>query len=155
LWDEPAAARDGLANGGKRAPRERKESPMRTRTGISRDILIYTAVWTVLGLFSFAEWLASASSRTVHRPWPPVLGSTMLDYYTTGLATPVYVWLVRRFPIVAPRIGRTVLLYVAVMAACVVLKWLVDVRCRTPFSTAAGRLCSCSSTIRSVSCSRR
>ena len=100
---------------------------MRTRTGISRDILIYTAVWTVLGLFSFAEWLASASSRTVHRPWPPVLGSTMLDYYTTGLATPVYVWLVRRFPIVAPRIGRTVLLYVAVMAACVVLKWLVDV----------------------------
>lgn len=100
---------------------------MRTRTNIWRDILIYTAVWTLLGLFSFADWLASSSSRPVHRPWLPVFGSTMLDYYTTGLATPVYVWLVRRFAIVAPRFGRTVLLYVAVMAACVVLKWIVDV----------------------------
>jgi two-component system, LytTR family, sensor kinase len=98
---------------------------MRTRTGIWRDILVYTAVWTALGLFSFAEWLATSSSRPVHRPWPAVLESTMLDYYTTGIATPVYVWLVRRFPIVAPRIGRTVLLYAVVMAACVVLKWAV------------------------------
>jgi two-component system LytT family sensor kinase len=98
---------------------------MRTRTGIWRDILIYTAVWTVLGLFSFAEFLATASSRPVHRPWPVALGATMLDYYTTGIATPIYVWLVRRFPIAGPRIGRTVLLYVVVMAACVVLKWVV------------------------------
>ena len=127
MRDEPAAARDERATRGKRAPRERKNSAMRTRTNLSRDILIYTAVWTLLGLFSFADWLASASSRPVHRPWLPVFGSTMLDYYTTGLATPVYVWLVRRFPIVAPRIGRTVLLYVAVMAACVVLKWIVDI----------------------------
>jgi sensor histidine kinase YesM len=98
---------------------------MRTRTGIWRDILFYTAVWTVLGLFSFAEWLASSSSRPVHRPWPAALESTMLDYYTTGIATPIYVWLVRRFPIIAPRIGRTLLLYAVVMAACVVLKWVV------------------------------
>jgi sensor histidine kinase YesM len=98
---------------------------MRTRTIIWRDILIYTAVWTVLGLFSFADWLASASSRPVNRPWPAALGGTMLDYYTTGIATPIYVWLVRRFPIVAPRIARTVLLYAVVMAACVVVKWAV------------------------------
>ncbi|HEV3089664.1 MAG TPA: histidine kinase [Candidatus Elarobacter sp.] len=98
---------------------------MRTRTGIWRDVLLYTAVWTALGLFSFAEFLATASSRPVHRPWPSALGATMLDYYTTGIATPIYVWLVRRFPIAGPRIGRTVLLYVVVMAACVVLKWVV------------------------------
>jgi two-component system LytT family sensor kinase len=98
---------------------------MRTRTGIWRDTVIYTTVWTALGLFSFAEFLATASSRPVHRPWPVALGATMLDYYTTGVATPIYVWVVRRFPIAGPRIGRTVLLYVAVMAACVVLKWVV------------------------------
>jgi signal transduction histidine kinase len=106
---------------------------MRTRSDVWRDLLIYTAVWTVLGLFSFAEWLAGASSRPVHRPWVPAFGSIMLDYYTTGIATPVYVWLVRRFPIVAPRIGRTVLLYVAVMAACVVLKWIVEVPLQNTF----------------------
>ncbi len=132
LWDEPAAARDGLGanverarDSGDRTPRARNHSPMRIRTVVWRDILIYTVVWTVLGLFSFAEWLATSSSRPVHRPWPAVLESTMLDYYTTGIATPIYVWLVRRFPIVAPRIGRTLLLYAVVMAACVVLKWVV------------------------------
>jgi len=102
-------------------------SAMRTRTAIWRDILLYTAVWTALGLFSFADWLASNSTRPVHRPWPPMFGSIMLDYYTTGLATPVYVWLVRRVPIVAPRIGRTILLYLLVMAVCVFLKWSIDV----------------------------
>jgi two-component system, LytTR family, sensor kinase len=100
---------------------------MPARSNLWRDFLFYAAVWTVLGLFSFAEWLASASSRPVHRPWLPTLGSTMLDYYTTGIATPIYVRLVRRFPIVAPRIVRTVLLYAAVMAVCVVLKWIIDI----------------------------
>ena len=106
---------------------------MRSRAVIWRDVLIYTAVWTLLGLFSFAQWLANASSRTGQHPWLPALGSTMLDYYTTGVATPIYVWLVRRFPIVAPRIGRTVLLYLGVMAACVVLKWVIHVPLENAF----------------------
>ncbi len=100
---------------------------MRTRATIRRDILIYTAVWTALGLFSFAEWLANVAGQTVHRPWTWAFGSIMLDYYTTGIATPIYVWLVRRFPFVAPRIGRTVLVYLVVMAACVALKWVIEV----------------------------
>jgi sensor histidine kinase YesM len=100
---------------------------MRPRTVIWRDILIYTAVWTLLGLFSFAQWLANASLRTGQHPWLPAFGSIMLDYYTTGIATPVYVWLVRRLPIVTPPVARTVLIYTGVMAACVCLKWLVYV----------------------------
>lgn len=100
---------------------------MQTRVGVWRDIGIYAGVWTLLGVFSFAQWLANAPSRTGNHPWGPVLAGVMLDYYTIGIATPIYVWLVRRFPIDAPRVGRTVLVYLGVMAACVVLKWAIHV----------------------------
>jgi two-component system LytT family sensor kinase len=106
---------------------------MRTRTAVWRDILIYTAVWTLLGLFSFAQWLGNAPSRTGDHPWGPALGQTMLDYYTIGMSTPIYVWLVRRFPIDGPRIGRTILVYLVVIAGCVLLKWAVHTQLENVF----------------------
>ena len=84
-------------------------------------------MWTLLALFSFAEWLVSAPSRSGPQPWAPALGRTMLDYYTLGITTPLYVWMLRRFPLAAHRIVRTVLIYFAVMAVGVVLKWTVHV----------------------------
>jgi hypothetical protein len=132
LWDEPAPARDERARGrfgpsGNVAVRARNDPNMRTRTEVWRDVLIYTAVWTLLVLFEFAQWLANATQRTGHHPWPPALGGFALDYYTIGLATPIYVWLVRRHPIVAPHVARTAALYVVVLAACLLLKWAVHV----------------------------
>jgi two-component system LytT family sensor kinase len=100
---------------------------VRNRTAVWRDILIYTAVWTVLGLFSFALWVVNAQYIGHLGGWPSALGSTMLDFYTLGVTTPILVWLVRRVPIVQRRAALVALLYLAVMVACVVLKWLIHV----------------------------
>ena len=100
---------------------------MRNRTAVWRDMLIYTAIWTVLGLFSFTLWMVNAQYTGKLSGWAPALGTTMLDFYTIGITTPILVWMVRRFPIVQPRAALVALLYLAVMAACVVLKWLIHV----------------------------
>src|ERR1700681_3445394 len=122
--------RTGRSTGrtGREERRTTVESPsMRNRTAVWRDMLIYTAIWTVLGLFSFTLWMVNAQYTGKLSGWVPALGTTMLDFYTIGITTPILVGMVRRFPIVQPRAALVALLYLAVMAACVVLKWLIHV----------------------------
>jgi two-component system, LytTR family, sensor kinase len=57
------------------------------------------AIWTVLGLLSALQTVIFLNSINEAIDWGPVLVSRMADWYTCALFTPVYFWLVRRYPI--------------------------------------------------------
>lgn|SRR5574341_107914 len=79
--------------------------------------LLGSAVWVVLGLMSAAQnatWRAY-SGRPVD--WGLILPNSLGDWLTCGLFTPLFYWMVRRFPIRGERWGLKLPIHLA--ASCV------------------------------------
>ena len=90
-----------------------------------RDAAIYAGVWTILGVFAATQNVASTIYVGERVDWIGTFGTQLLNWYTCGIGTPLYLWLVRRYPLVGGRVLRRLPLYVVVVLACVVLKYVV------------------------------
>ena len=95
------------------------------RESFRRDVVLYSAVWTLLGLFSAAQSLATRMLEGQPLEWGATIGTELLNWYTCGIDTPVYIWLVRRFPLRGPTLARRVALYVAILLVSVPIKYLI------------------------------
>ena len=70
-----------------------------TRNRTTRLWLLGILVWTTLAFMSAAQnatWRV-LSGRPVH--WGAFLPTTLADWYTCGMFTPFFYWMVRRFPV--------------------------------------------------------
>jgi len=79
-------------------------------------------IWTVLALLSAAQnatWRA-LSGRPVN--WGVILPTTLADWYTCGMFTPFFYWMVRRFPIRGDRWWARLPIHLAASLVFVVLK---------------------------------
>jgi two-component system LytT family sensor kinase len=79
-------------------------------------------IWTVLALLSAAQnatWRA-LSGRPVN--WGAILPTTLADWYTCGMFTPFFYWMVRRFPIRGDRWWARLPIHLAASLVFVVLK---------------------------------
>jgi two-component system LytT family sensor kinase len=85
------------------------------------------AVWSLLALLGALQ--NAVYFQTIGRPvpWMPLVGSRLLDWYTCALFTPVYFWLVYRFPLDRQHAGRRIPLYLGITALFVVLKYAIYV----------------------------
>jgi two-component system, LytTR family, sensor kinase len=92
---------------------------------VGRDAAIYIAVWTALGVFAATQNVVS--TMYAHQPvhWVGTYVTQLLNWYTCGIGTPLYLVLVRRYPLSGGRILRRLPLYVGAVAVCVVLKYVV------------------------------
>jgi sensor histidine kinase YesM len=91
--------------------------------------------WTLMGIFAATQQLATA---TVYKlPFDPkaVYVTQLLNFWTCGIGTPLYLWLVRRYPLIPwdrsklPWIG----LYAASMVFSFVLKYVVWIPIQNTF----------------------
>jgi signal transduction histidine kinase len=81
-------------------------------------------IWTAWGLLSAAqEVLSYTLSRGVPLPWPRALLLQMPQAYMWALATPVIIWLGRRFPLARGRWLGAAVLHLAV---CLIWVFIVD-----------------------------
>jgi two-component system, LytTR family, sensor kinase len=88
-------------------------------------VAIYTAVWTLLGLFDATQTFASDAflhERTASF-WA-IVGTSLLNWYTCGMSTPLYLWLVYRLPLERPHLAARVPIYMLAVAACVMAKYI-------------------------------
>ena len=79
-------------------------------------------IWTVLALLSAAQnatWRA-LSGRPVN--WRAILPTTLADWYTCGMFTPFFYWMVRRFPIRGDRWWARLPIHLVASLLFVVLK---------------------------------
>lgn len=79
-------------------------------------------IWTVLALLSAAQnatWRA-LSGRPVN--WGAILPTTLADWYTCGMFTPFFYWMVRRFPIRGDRWWARLPIHLVASLLFVVLK---------------------------------
>ena len=91
---------------------------MRTR----RLWLFGIAIWTVLGLMSAAQgatWRIYAG-RPV--PWGLLIPNALADWWTCGMFTPAFYWMVRRFPIRGERWWALLPVHLGASLVMVVLK---------------------------------
>jgi two-component system, LytTR family, sensor kinase len=89
------------------------------------DVVLYAGLWTLLGLFSGTQQIVSSAFMGHAADWHVTLGTELLNWYTCGLATPLYVWLVRRFPLDGPALAPRIALYLTTILVCVPLKFAV------------------------------
>ena len=78
--------------------------------------------WTTLGLLSAAQRIAGALYLGRPAEWGTVLANSLADWWSCGLFTPAFVWLVRRFPIRGGGWWKAALVHVAASAVFVVCK---------------------------------
>ncbi len=64
-----------------------------------RDALLIWGVWTALGLFYFSQALVQKGLNHDPTPWTHTLAAWLVGVWVAALATPVNLWLGRRFPI--------------------------------------------------------
>ena len=86
---------------------------------------IVFGVWTALDAFAIAQTAVMFGQRGVPFQWTWLAANRSIDWYTCALFTPVFFWLVRRYPLDSVRPRITVPMYVAVTSACVVLKYAI------------------------------
>jgi len=79
--------------------------------------------WTVLALLSALQNIVFLTSIGEQFRVAPIITRALADWYTCGLFTPVYFWLVRRYPIDRARWKSSVPLYLASTSVFVVLKY--------------------------------
>src|ERR1043166_8647681 len=79
-------------------------------------------VWRGLVALSLAPAAVGLAQRGLPIQWTSLVAGRSIDWYTCALFTPVFFWLVRRYPLDTTRRRTAVPLYVAVTSACVVTK---------------------------------
>jgi two-component system, LytTR family, sensor kinase len=89
-----------------------------------RVAAIYAGVWTLLGLFAAAQnFVSDAYLHEKAASFSGILGTSLLNWYTCGISTPVYLWLVDRLPLKHPHIVARLPLYLVSVAGCVIVKY--------------------------------
>jgi hypothetical protein len=91
-----------------------------------KSVLIITAIWTALALFSVAG--AVVTFQQIGRPieWRWLLLSRLVDWYTCAIFTPLFIWMARRWPIERAHWTRTIPIWLAVTSVCVIPKYALD-----------------------------
>src|ERR1043166_2297450 len=82
-------------------------------------------VWRGLVALSLAPAAVGLAQRGLPIQWTSLVAGRSIDWYTCALFTPVFFWLVRRYPLDTTRRRTAVPIYVAVTSACVVLKYAI------------------------------
>lgn len=73
--------------------------PATPRSHRLRDALLIWGVWTALGLFYFSQAMVQGGLNRDPTPWPHTLAAWLVGVWVAALATPVNLWLGRRFPL--------------------------------------------------------
>jgi two-component system, LytTR family, sensor kinase len=89
--------------------------------------LLVFSVWTVLGVLSASQHLAYRAYEGRALAWVPVIGRTMLDWYTCGIFTPAIFAVAQRFRLDAPGGWRILPIHIAACALFIVLKLAIFV----------------------------
>jgi two-component system LytT family sensor kinase len=89
--------------------------------------LLGFGLWTLLGLLSAMQSAIFYAREGRPTPWAFVLIDRLADWYTCGVFTPLFFWLARSFPIDRQSWTRAVPVNLAVILACVPLKYLLYV----------------------------
>src|SRR5688572_2650136 len=92
--------------------------PMQSR----RTWLLVFFVWTVLGVLSASQHLAYRAYEGRAIAWVPVIGRTMLDWYTCGVFTPAIFAVARHFRLDSPGWIRALPIHIVACALFIVLK---------------------------------
>src|SRR4051812_8325934 len=82
-----------------------------SRRGWPRTFGIAFVVWTALAVLSMLQVRLASSGHGTPMPWQAIVPSRLLDWYTCALFTPVFLWLVRVYPLDAARWVRRMPLY--------------------------------------------
>ena len=78
------------------------ESISRTDSWIDRPVQLWGIVfllWTALALMSAGQVAIALTNAGSPVDWRMITTDRLLDWYTCGIFTPAYVWLVRRYPV--------------------------------------------------------
>jgi sensor histidine kinase YesM len=92
------------------------------RNSTKRLWLLGFSTWTVLALMSAAQnatWRALTGRPVL---WGDILPTTFADWYTCGMFTPFFYWMVRRFPIRGDRWWTRLPIHLAACIVFVLLK---------------------------------
>ena len=82
-------------------------------------------VWTALALLSAVQSVIFLSSINQAVEWGPILLARLGDWYTCAVFTPVYFWLVRRYPIDRGHWNLSIPLHLVTTSLFVVLKYVM------------------------------
>lgn len=82
-------------------------------------------IWTVLGLLAVLQNALFFRSVGEPVPWASLVPVRLADWYTCALFTPLYFWLVRRFPLDEGAWLRAVPVHLAATAMFVVAKYAI------------------------------
>src|SRR5256714_296162 len=92
------------------------------RTRTQRLWLLGVLTWTVLGLLSAAQDAAWRALTGRPVDWLTIVPNSLADWYTCGMFTPAFFWMVRRFPIRGERWWARLPVHLAASIAMVFLK---------------------------------
>jgi two-component system, LytTR family, sensor kinase len=95
------------------------------RTALKRWLLGWLA-WTVLALLSASQWAVNLGADGRPVPWGTLIPNRLVDWYSCGLFTPLFFWLVRRYPIDRARWLRHLPLQLAVAGLASVGKFAIQ-----------------------------
>lgn len=95
------------------------------RSAASRWLLGFL-IWTVLALLSASQWAVSLAADGKPIVWGPLLVNRLADWYSCGIFTPLFFWLVRRYPIDRQRWLPRLPLYLGVAALLTPLKFALQ-----------------------------
>jgi two-component system LytT family sensor kinase len=84
------------------------------------------AVWTLLALLSVAQTAMAFSQRGQPIAWGQLFAWRFLDWYSCAVFTPVFFWLVRRYPLDETPKRITIPLYLVVSGVCAALKFALQ-----------------------------
>jgi two-component system, LytTR family, sensor kinase len=98
---------------------------MRSRILSWREMALYAGLWTILGLFSGAQDSITLAYSGQHVAWVPVYASALLNWWTCGIGTPLYVWLVRKHPLTVGNAWALAPVYAFALLSMVVVKYAV------------------------------
>jgi two-component system LytT family sensor kinase len=118
----------------------------RPRAGLRIWILGFI-IWTALALLSALQVMVQFWARGQDVPWTDVLPRTLLDWHTCAIFTPLYFWMVRRWPLERTRAGFVLAVYAAITAVMVVLKYALYVPLVNTFLAEPGRTMSLRTTL--------
>ena len=83
------------------------------------------AIWTVLAILAVLQNAIFFKAAGQPVPWGNLLPLRLADWYTCALFTPVYFWLVRRYPLDEGGWLRAVPIHLAATAVIVVVKYAI------------------------------
>lgn len=89
--------------------------------------LLGAGAWSVFAFLSAVQGLLFLERVGSPLPRGQMVLDRLLDWYTCAIFTPLFFWMVRRWPLVSGRIGKAALAYLAGIAVSTLLKYVIYV----------------------------